>query len=472
MLMESGLTNTERETSVLLVDPNGTAPRSLSLNIGKEKYRIKVAVSADAAEEMLVREPFDIVLIDSVANQTSALETIRRIRSSSLYTEVIVLTESSDDRMAVQALKAGAFDCISKPYSSEQLLLRLGWAAERRKMRQELTALRQEAAMSCSFDNLVGISEAMTQLKETIRRIAPTDIPVLITGFPGTGKGLLARVIHHHSNRRRGPFVRIDCSEVDGTRLETALFGSAESTPHLQRAGLSAALEKVDGGTLFLDAVDRMPLSVQSRLLRFLQDFKVKPAGSGAEKKVDLRPIAATEKDLSALAAKGRFREDLLYRLGAISLKIPALVERIEDIELLADYLLRRIAADSGKKQPTISRQALDKLSRHTWPGNVRELENTLKRALVLCEGDHLNAGDFSLVVSGHRENADNRTSPSSVLTTADSLLEDNQRAVIKKALADNNWHFTQTAQALGIGRTTLWRKVKKYDLKRDTVPS
>ena len=469
--MEANLTNTERETSVLLIDTDGTAHRSLSLDIGKGKYRIKVTDSADAAVEILARQSFDIVLIDSAANQASALEAVRRIRLSSLYTEVIVLTESLDDRMAVQALEAGAFDCISKPYSNEQLLLRLRRAAEHRRMRQELTALRQEAAMSCSFDNLAGISEVMTQLKGTIRRIAPTDIPVLITGHPGTGKELLARVIHHHSNRRRGPFVRVDCSEVDGTRLETTLFGPAESTPHLQRAGLSAALEKADGGTLFLDAVDRMPLSVQSRLLRFLQDFKVKPASSGVEKKVDLRTIAATEKDLSALAAEGRFREDLLNRLSVIGVKIPALVERIEDIELLADYLLRRIAADSNKKQPTISRQALDKLSRHTWPGNVRELENTLRRAMVLCEGDYLDTGDFSFVVSSHRENADSRTSLSSVLTAADSLLEDNQRAVIKKALADNNWNFTQTAQALGIGRTTLWRKLKKYDLKRDAVP-
>lgn len=469
--MESNLADTERETSVLFVDPDGTAPRSLSLDIGKEKYRIKVIASADAAVEILARQSFDIVLIDSVANQTSALEAVRRIRLSSLYTEVIVLTESSDDRIAIQALEAGAFDCISKPYSNGQLLLRLRRAAECRKMRRELIALRQEAAMSCSFDNLVGISETMTQLKETIRRIAPTDIPVLITGHPGTGKGLLACIIHHHSNRRRKPFVRVDCSEVDRTRLETTLFGPTESTPHLQQAGLSAALEKADGGTLFLDAVDRMPLSVQLRLLRFLQDFKVKPVASGAEKKIDLRPIATSEKDLSALAAEGRFREDLLNRLSVIDVKIPALIERIEDIELLADYLLRRIAADSGKKQPTISRQALDKLSGHTWPGNVQELENTLKRAMVLCVGDHLDAGDFSFVVSGHRENADRRTSPSSVLTAADSLLEDNQRAVIKKALADNNWNFTQTAQALGIGRTTLWRKVKKYDLKRDAVP-
>ena len=469
--MEANLTNTERATSVLLIDTDGTAPRSLSLDIGKEKYRIKVAASADAALEILVREPFDIVLIDNAANQTSALEAIKRIRLSCLYTEVIVLTESSDDRMAIQVLEAGAFDCISKPYSNEQLLLRLRRAAEHRRMRQELIALRQEAAMSCSFDNLVGISETMTQLKETIRRIAPTDIPVLITGAPATGKGLLARVIHHHSNRRRGPFVRVDCAGVDGTRLETTLFGPAESTPHLQRAGLSAALEKADGGTLFLDAVDRMPLSIQSRLLRFLQDFKVKLATSGAERKVDLRTIATSEKDLSALAAEGRFREDLLNRLSAISVKIPTLIERIEDIELLTDHLLRRIAADSNKKQPTISRQALDKLSGHTWPGNVQELENSLKRAMVLCVGDHLDAGDFSFVASGHRGNADSRMSPSSVLTAADSLLEDNQRAVIKKSLADNNWNFTQTAQALGIGRTTLWRKVKKYDLKRDTVP-
>lgn len=469
--MESDLTNTERAISVLFVDPNGTAHRTLFLGFAKEKYRIKVTASAEAAMEILAWQSFDIVLIDSTADQASALETIKRIRFSCLYTEVIVLTESSDDLMAIRALEAGAFDFVSKPYSNEQLLLRLRRAAERRKMRQELIALRQEAAMSCSFDNLVGISETMTQLKETVERIAPTDIPVLITGAPGTGKGLLARVIHHHSNRRLGPFVRIDCSEVDGTRLETALSDLTESRRHLQQADLSAALEKADGGTLFLDTIDRMPLSVQSRLLRFFQDFKVKSAASGVEKKIDLRTIATSEKDLSALTAEGEFREDLLNRLSVIDVKIPTLIERIEDIELLTDYLLRRIAADSGKKQPTISRQVLEKLSGYTWPGNVQELENSLRRAMVSCEGDHLDTGDFSFVVSDHQENADSRTSPPSISTTVDSLLEDNQRAVIKKALADNNWNFTQTAQALGIGRTTLWRKVKKYDLKRDAVP-
>ncbi len=470
--MESDLTHRRTETPVLVIDPDGTAFRSLSLDIGKGKYRIRVVDSTDAAVELLDREPYDVVLINGVKRQTSVLEAVRRIKLSSLYTEVIVLAESSLDRTAVQALEAGAFDCISKPHSNEQLLLRLRRAAEYGSMTRELTALRQEAAMTCSFDNLVGTSEVMKQLRETIRRIAPTNIPVLISGLPGTGKGLLARIIHHHSNRRWGPFVRVVCSDADETQLEVTLFGSTENRRGSRRTGLPAALERADDGTLFLDLVNRVPLPVQSRLLRFLQDFKVKPTTCGVEKKVDVRTIATSEKDLSTLVAEGGFKEDLFHRLSVVTVHVPALIDRIEDIELLVDFLLRRIAAESGKKQPTISPRALDKLSKHTWPGNLQELENCLRKALVLCEGDCLEAGDFSFAASGQRGNIDNRTSSSSVSTTADNLLEDSQRAIIKKALADNNWNFTQTAQALGIGRTTLWRKVRKYDLKRDAVPS
>ncbi len=464
--------NGKRKTSILLIDPDGSAQRSLSLGVGKDEYLIKVTNSSQAALDILDRQAFDIALIADLADQATVPETVKRIRLGHLYTEVILLGESSDDKMAVEALRAGAFDCINKPFSSEYLWLRLGKTAEHGNMRKELTALQREIAMDCAFDNIVGVSAAITKLKETIKRIAPTDIPVLITGAMGTGKGFLARVIHHHSDRRRRPFVSVDCSGVDGAQLEKVLFGPTEDGNSLEPRELAAALEKADHGSLFLDAVDRMPLPVQTKLSCFLRDFKLEASRPGADRKIDVRVITATEKNLGSLVAEGKFREDLLNRLGVVSVEIPALAERTEDIEMLTDYLLRRIAADFGRKQLSISRQAVDKLVSHTWPGNVRELQNCLRQAVVHCNRDYLDVDDIILGVSNDYRNPGERMSPGSASIATDSLLEDNQRVVIRKALANNNWNFSQTAQALGIGRTTLWRKVKKYNLKRDTVPS
>ena len=466
------LTFIKNEISVLLVDSDGAAHRTLSLALGKEKYKIELANSIETALEMLEQKPFDIILVDSEDNRLSIFETVKRIRQNHIFTEIIVLGDSSDGQTAVQALQAGAIDCIKKPYSNEQLLLRLGKAAEHLQLRQELTALRQDIAMNYGFDNIVGASDAIRQLKETIGRIAPTDIPVLVTGDKGTGKGLIARILHHHSHRRRGAFVHVNCASMNETQLETILFGSTGDSSHSEQGIIESALKRADGGTLFLDAVDSMPLSVQLRLVSFLRDFKLNSDNFTLEKKIDLRTIAATEIDLAAHTDEGRFLKDLYQRLDVINVRIPALIERIEDIEILADYLIRKITAGSDKRQPTISRQAIEKLAAYNWPGNVRELENTLKRALVYCKGDHLKAEDISLTISDRCPNSYNRISSILTSATTESLLEDNQRAVIRKALIDNNWNFTQTAQALGIGRTTLWRKVKKYDLKRDAVPN
>jgi len=466
------LTFIKNEISVLLVDSDGAAHRTLSLALGKEKYKIELANSIETALEMLEQKPFDIILVDSEDNRHSIFETVKRIRQNHIFTEIIVLGDSSDGKTAVQALQAGAIDCIKKPYSNEQLLLRLGKAAEHLQLRQELTALRQDIAMNYGFDNIVGASDAIRQLKETIGRIAPTDIPVLITGDKGTGKGLIARILHHHSHRRRGAFVHVNCASMNETQLETILFGSTGDSSHSEQGIIESALKRADGGTLFLDAVDSMPLSVQLRLVSFLRDFKLNSDNFTLEKKIDLRTIAATEIDLAAHTDEGRFLKDLYQRLDVINVRIPALIEWIEDIEILADYLIRKITAGSDKRQPTISRQAIEKLAAYNWPGNVRELENTLKRALVYCKGDHLKAEDISLTISDRCPNSYNRISSILTSATTESLLEDNQRAVIRKALIDNNWNFTQTAQALGIGRTTLWRKVKKYDLKRDAVPN
>lgn len=460
-----------REASILLIDLEGTARRSLSVILGKEKYQIKEADSVDSAFNMLAANRIDVVLINSGTNQRSGLEVLKRIKQSCLYSEAIVLAASYDGQFAVQAMRAGAFDYLSGLLSPEQLLLKLKKAVEHRNMKRELIALREEVALTCGFDNIIGISKAMAKLRETTRRIAPTDIPVLITGEPGTGKGLLARVIHHHSSRRHGPFVSVDCSGSDEALLETELFGHSESSIVSDQPTSHASFERADGGSIFLDAVDQMPLSVQMRLVRFLRDFQIRPVGSTVERKVDLRIIAASDKDLSALAAEGKFREDLFLRLSVVNLNIPSLVERAEDIEILIEHFLRKLAGESAKKQFSVSRQAVDKLVRYTWPGNVRELENTLRKAIALARDNHLDGDDIAFTATDLRHETRDRMPIPSAPRRTNSLLGDTQRSVIMKALADNNWNFTQTAHELGIGRTTLWRKVKKYNLKREPVP-
>ncbi len=335
-------------------------------------------------------------------------------------------------------------------------------------MQEELTILRQHVAMSYGFDNIVGISKPMMQLKETARRIAPTDITVLITGASGTGKELLAHAIHLHSNRRAGSMVAIDCSAIPETLLESELFGHTKgsfTSAHQNKKGL---LEEADGGTIFLDEVSNMPASIQVKLLRFLQDSEIRPVGSSVSKQVDVRIIAATNRDLSLMVANEEFREDLYYRLNVIPLNIPTLVERAEDIEILTDYFIRKICNDMKRETMAINRSAVEKLLSHTWPGNVRELENTLKRGIALSSGNELTAEDI-IFVSGNGKHGPNTVPPPGrSLTLRGNLMDSGQRSLILKALNDNKWNYTKTAAVLGIGRTTLWRKIGKYNLRRE----
>jgi len=466
--MKLNMKNITREASILHINAEGNARQSLSLVLEKGRYLIREADSVEAALEVLAANHIDVVLINHSTNQRLDMGVIRRIKRSFLYTEVVVLYRSDDGHFAHQAMQAGAFDCLSEPFSPEQLFFKLSKAVEYSRMKRELIALRREVALTCGFDNLVGISKTIVKLKETAGRIAPTDIPVLIAGASGTGKGLLARVIHHHSNRRSNPFVTVDCSNIDEDLLEMELFGPAESSLIADQPTSQTSLERADSGTVFLDMIDRMPLSVQSKLAHIWEGFQIKRSNSMAERKLDLRIIAASDKDLGILVAEGKFREDLFQRLSVVKLHVPPLTERAEDIEILASYFLRTIAAEFGERQFTISRQAIDKLAGYRWPGNVRELENTLRRAVAVTRGSHLESDDITFITSDLRRETGDRMPTLSVPRQSDGLLDENQRSVIMKALIDNKWNFTQTAQELGIGRTTLWRKVKKYNLKRE----
>ena len=460
---------TTSSASILVVDDEAAISRTLTLMLGRAGYEVVTARSIDAARRLLNERTIDLVLVDLRLGDENGLDLIRLIKQSYPEIESILLTAYGSIESTVEAMQAGAGDYVTKPFSDDEFLIRVNRALERRQMRQELVSLRQHVAMNFGFDNIVGISKQLLQVKETARRIAPTDITVLITGTSGTGKELFARAIHHHSDRRGGPLIAVDCSAIPETLMESELFGHTKGSFTSATGDRKGLFEQADGGTLFLDEVGNMPASVQVKLLRFLQDSVIRRIGSEATHRLNVRIVAATNRDLGTLVAEGKFRDDLYYRLNVIPLVLPTLKERAEDVEILTDYFLRRIAKEIGKPALTISREAVDKLQSHSWPGNIRELENTLKRAAALCSSQNLEAHDITFVATDDSAGTFNRPTRTT-LQLKGHLLDNNQRTLIVRALDENNWNYTKTAEELGIGRTTLWRKIKKYDLKRDLV--
>jgi two-component system, NtrC family, response regulator HydG len=457
--------------NILILDDEQSVRRSLALMLTKEQYTIHEAETTAEASKILRAGGIDLVLCDLRIGDEDGMAFLRTIRMGFPDVETILLTGFASIESAVEAVQVGAFDYLSKPINNSQLMVKIQKALEHRALRQELINLRQHVAMSYGFDNIVGDSKAISKVKETAGRIAPTDITVLITGASGTGKELLARAIHYHSNRRHNRFAAIDCSSIPETLMESELFGVMKGSYTSAFETRKGILEDADGGTVFLDEVNNMPMTMQSKLLRFLQDFEIRPVGSASSKKVDVRIIAATNKDLGMMVAEGTFRDDLFYRLNVIPIRIPSMAERAEDVAPLTDYFLRKIAADMKRPAITATQFAVEKLMSHSWPGNVRELENTLKRAVALSQNGQIEAEQ--IIFAPARQAG----SPSTSITLMSppqggKSLAETQRSKIVQALEENSWNFTQTAQELGIGRTTLWRKIKKYNLSRRSMPA
>jgi DNA-binding NtrC family response regulator len=367
-------------------------------------------------------------------------------------------------------MQSGARDYLTTSCTRDGLDQHILKALEHGRMKQELTNLRQHVAMSYGFDNIVGLSKPITKLKETIKRIAPTDITVAIYGPSGSGKELLARVIHHHSQRRKGNFVTVDCASIPETLFDSELFGEESTDDRATGYTGQSLLAEANGGTIFFDDVDRLPPSVQPRLMNFLKHFTVRPTGEPEPTKIDVRVMSATSKNLEAMVEEGCFSKELYYQLSVLPLTLPPLSQRLEDVELLTEYFLRRQACEMDRPLFEVTRRALDLLISHTWPGNVRELENTLRRATALCQNNCIDADDILFIGTETATETEEETTEKTELRSKSGLLDEGQRSIIIKALAENDWNFTQTAQELGIGRTTLWRKVKKYNLKKETV--
>jgi two-component system response regulator PilR (NtrC family) len=369
---------------ILIVDDEPSMREMLRIVLRRDGYDVVVAASGQEAIQHLQAEPFDLLLSDIRMPDTSGVDVLRAAKQADSDLVAFMMTAFASTESAVEAMRLGASDYFTKPFNMDELRLKVRQHLEARRLREENLLLKRALNSRYEFSNILGSSDAMQQVFATIRTVAGTTSTVLVTGESGTGKELVARAVHFNSLRRDQPFVAVNCGAVPENLLESELFGhvrGAFTGAHANKKGL---LEAADGGTIFLDEIGEMPPSMQVKLLRVLQDHRFRRVGGTDEREADVRVIAATNQDLMKMVAEGRFREDLYYRLNVLSITLPSLRDRREDIPLLAEHFLQHFASQMGKRVRTISADAMRLLQEHAWRGNVRELQNAIERAVAL----------------------------------------------------------------------------------------
>jgi len=448
---------TETSAHILVIDDDKAMRDACFQILSRQGYRVELAASAKQGLILLERLSFDTILLDLVMPDIDGLETLKKIKALDPEIEVIIITGYGTIQSAVESIKAGAFHFLSKPFVPDDLRNLVSRALEKRRLDLENLYLRQELKTKDERNVLVYESDAMSRIMDMIARVAPTDSTVLITGESGTGKGLVARKIHQLSQRSRRPFITVDCGTLVETLFESELFGHVKGSFTGADANKVGKFELAQNGTLFFDEISNIGLEVQAKLLRAVEERKISKVGSHRVITVDVRIIAATNKDLAKSIKDGSFREDLFYRLNVVLIQMPPLRERKSDIPLLVQYFLEKYNARLRKDIRGISPDALDLLVRHDWPGNVRELENTVERLVVLSPGPYLEPAD--LVFAG------------TILTPATESsagvsLRDLERHHIIHTLQRYDGHKSETARALGIDRKTLREKLKRYNIE------
>jgi len=447
----------EAPAHILVIDDDKAMRDACFQILSRQGYRVELAAGAKQGLSLLERQSFDTILLDLVMPDMDGLEALKKIRALDPDVEVIIITGYGTIQSAVESIKAGAFHFLSKPFVPDDLRNLVSRALGKRRLDLENLYLRQELKIKDERNTLVYESESMTRIMDMITRVAPTDSTVLITGESGTGKGLVARKIHQLSQRSRRPFITVDCGTLVETLFESELFGHVKGSFTGADANKIGKFELAQNGTLFFDEISNIGLEVQAKLLRAVEERKISKVGSHRVTTVDVRIIAATNKDLNKAIKDGTFREDLFYRLNVVLIQMPPLRERKNDIPLLVQHFLDKYNARLKKEVRGISPDALDLMVRHDWPGNVRELENTMERLVVLSPGPYLEPAD--LVFAG------TILSPGAETPDGTSL-KDLERNHIIQTLQRCDGHKSETARALGIDRKTLREKLKRYDLE------
>src|ERR1700720_1644255 len=449
--------------SILIVDDEPSI-RDTCAEVARQAGMKAIPVAtAEEALEVLENSSVDIVLTDLMLQQTSGLDLLKRVHDTNPMLPVIVLTQYGTIDSAVAATRLGAVDYVTKPFRIEELRSRLERAARAVELQQENHLLREQLRTRPGFGGLIGLSERMQRVYKTVQKVSLHEYPVLILGESGTGKELVARSVHYSGARKDRTFVPVDCSSLVPTLIESELFGYVKGAFTGALHGKQGLLETAHGVTLFLDEIGEMPVDLQSKLLRALQEREVKPVGSTERRRIDVRIIAATNRDLDSAIKAGAFRQDLYFRLNVVQIKLPALRERKSDIPLLVSSFLEKFS-DPQRDVRTISEDAMRQLIAYDWPGNVRELENALERAVALGSGPVVHVGDLP---SNLQYPTTERLPDRNELIP----LEELERRAILRTLRETAGDKLQAARILGIGKTTLYRKLKQYHLEAEGNP-
>ncbi|MCT5883811.1 sigma-54-dependent response regulator transcription factor AlgB [Pseudomonas aeruginosa] len=447
-------TTSEKQGRILLVDDESAILRTFRYCLEDEGYSVATASSAPQAEALLQRQVFDLCFLDLRLGEDNGLDVLAQMRVQAPWMRVVIVTAHSAVDTAVDAMQAGAVDYLVKPCSPDQLRLAAAKQLEVRQLTARLEALEDEVRRQ--GDGLESHSPAMAAVLETARQVAATDANILILGESGSGKGELARAIHTWSKRAKKPQVTINCPSLTAELMESELFGHSRGAFTGATESTLGRVSQADGGTLFLDEIGDFPLTLQPKLLRFIQDKEYERVGDPVTRRADVRILAATNRDLGAMVAQGQFREDLLYRLNVIVLNLPPLRERAEDILGLAERFLARFVKDYGRPARGFSEAAREAMRQYPWPGNVRELRNVIERASIICNQELVDVDHLGFSVA---------QSASSAPRIGESLsLEDLEKAHITAVMASSAT-LDQAAKTLGIDASTLYRKRKQYGL-------
>ena len=445
--------------TVLIVEDDDAMRELLVEELEDAGYRVRAASGGHAGLELARSEPIDVVITDLRMPDLDGFDLIRDVGALPDAPHIIMITAFGSIETAIRAVKLGAYDYITKPFEVEELVLLIGKALGERALRRQVARLQREVERQFGFENIVARSEAMKEILGLVSRIAGSTASVLITGESGTGKELIARAIHYNSPRTRAPFVAVNLAAVPENLIESELFGHKRGAFTDARADRLGLFAEADGGSIFLDEIGELALGLQAKLLRVLQEHEIRPLGATKTQRVDVRVIAATNRNLEAMLADGSFREDLYYRLNVIQLDLPPLRARAEDVLPLAErFLAQHNARQTPPGKLRLAHDAQQLLLSYAWPGNVRELHNILERGIALCRGDQIVADDLP----GHvRERK-----PGDFLAAAVArhmTVADLEREYIERVLEDEGGNKTRAAQRLGLDRKTLYRKLDEY---------
>ncbi len=448
---------------VLVVDDDRSMTDMLQEGLRELDFDVEVRFGGDAALDLLRLDDFDVVVTDLNMRGLNGLELCTRIAENRPDIPVLVITAFGSLDTAIAAIRAGAYDFIPKPFEIEALGIALNRAVQHRALRAEVRRLQEELASGQGDDGIYGRCEAIAKVNELIRRVCDTSSTVLVTGESGTGKERVARALHEHSRRREGPFVTVDCAALPGTLLESELFGHTSGAFTDARSRRSGLLVEASGGTLFLDEIGELPLSLQPKLLRVLQERKVRPLGSNLEVAFDARIVAATNRDLETAIEEGRFRSDLFYRINVIHIEVPPLRLRGSDILLLAQHFLTQLAAqDPPRSVNGLSPHVAERLLAYPWPGNVRELQNCVERAVAVTRFEQITVEDLPEKVRAYKSApiVIDSANPSELLT-----LEEVEKRYLCHVLQAVGGSKTAAARVLNLPRRTLYRKLSRHGL-------